>query len=185
MIKITYQDGKVVFREGQVGTERSCCCEDGPCDIFVNIAWEGVQVGLNQCAKCANYPGDLASTIAGTNSLRNTIAEIMESRGFTVRYSSELNCMPIIIENFDGIPSCPACDIFPCNVEWCNENFGGLCLDCDGTVETDLTLDPLPTEFFNTDPDPCGIQYVNEAYATIGFTRGDADFLICNSASSN
>lgn len=36
MTRITLQDGKVVLRDGQVGTEEACCCDDekcsGPCD---------------------------------------------------------------------------------------------------------------------------------------------------------
>jgi hypothetical protein len=29
--RITFQDGKVVLRDGQVGTEEACCCETGAC----------------------------------------------------------------------------------------------------------------------------------------------------------
>ena len=34
MTLITFQDGQVVFRDGAVGTEQSCCCNkcSGPCD---------------------------------------------------------------------------------------------------------------------------------------------------------
>ena len=32
MTLITFEDGKVVFRDGAVGTEQACCCgEDEPC----------------------------------------------------------------------------------------------------------------------------------------------------------
>lgn len=32
MTLITFQDGQVVMRDGQVGTEQACCC-DQPCDL--------------------------------------------------------------------------------------------------------------------------------------------------------
>lgn len=31
MTQITLQDGKIVLRDGQVGTEQACCCGDGCC----------------------------------------------------------------------------------------------------------------------------------------------------------
>lgn len=31
MTLITFQDGKVVFKDGKVGTEIGCCCENGEC----------------------------------------------------------------------------------------------------------------------------------------------------------
>ena len=180
MTAITLQDGKIVLRDGKVGTEQACCC-GGPCAYFVEVYWIGVQVGLNQCAKCSLYPGDLASTVAGTNSLRDTVQAIFEARGFTVRYATEFSCNTQTIVNQQDVGNCEACEVFPCDIEWCEEIFGGLCLDCDGTAEEDFTLDPLPTELFNTAADPCGVVHENEAFAALAFDApGSADYLVCN-----
>jgi hypothetical protein len=182
MTLITIQDGKIVVRDGRVGTEQACCCGDqGPCAYFVEIYWIGVQVGLNQCAKCWLYPGDLASTVAGLNSLRDAVRAIFEARGFTVRYEKDFNCITQTITDVDDPAGCEECEVFPCDVEWCGEDFGGLCLDCDGTAEEDFTLDPLPTEFSNTAPDPCGVVHENEFFAALAFDApGSADYLVCN-----
>jgi hypothetical protein len=42
MTLITFQDGKVVMRDGKIGTEQECCCEDeaGPCVDCDNLAYD-------------------------------------------------------------------------------------------------------------------------------------------------
>ena len=37
MTQITFQDGKVVLRDGRVGTEQACCCAAGPCCVCGEI----------------------------------------------------------------------------------------------------------------------------------------------------
>jgi len=41
MTLITFEDGKAVFRDGKVGTEQACCCEEGEvcCNPDCGFAW--------------------------------------------------------------------------------------------------------------------------------------------------
>ena len=51
MTTIAFQDGKVVMRDGKVGTEQACCCEEGPlgaccgwvCDYVAEIIWPDIE----------------------------------------------------------------------------------------------------------------------------------------------
>lgn len=174
MTQITFQDGKIVLRDGKVGTGQGCCCgeEVRDCLVTVNVAWLGVQVGLNECARCGEYPGDFNSTLSATSSLRDTLQGIFESRGFIVHAVSDLSCMTMELPGYDpGYPPPPGCD-FPCDAVWCGELFGGFCLDCEGSIEEDFTLDPLPTLAFDSNG------FENEAFA---YSFPDnVDFIACN-----
>jgi hypothetical protein len=43
MTLITFNDGKVLMRDGKVGTEQGCCCEEGSCcnDLDLNVLLYG------------------------------------------------------------------------------------------------------------------------------------------------
>jgi hypothetical protein len=53
MTQITFQDGKVVFRDGAVGTEQACCCKkcSGPCEGDEDCAPGCVCVD-GECVEC-------------------------------------------------------------------------------------------------------------------------------------
>jgi hypothetical protein len=60
--RITFQDGKVVLRDGQVGTEESCCCEDCVCppcsDSFAfSVQWAGLTATTTICFLGGSYFG--------------------------------------------------------------------------------------------------------------------------------
>ena len=52
MTLITFQDGKPVFRDGKVGTEQECCCQQGcPCSLcdedLISVVIEGQELLLS------------------------------------------------------------------------------------------------------------------------------------------
>ena len=49
MTLITLQDGKIVLRDGKVGTEQACCCDQGCC---AQVMWHRVH------GECSNLPDD-------------------------------------------------------------------------------------------------------------------------------
>lgn len=53
MTLITFQDGKVVFRDGKVGTEQACCCEQGCCGLDASATQPSVVVSGSDCV-CEN-----------------------------------------------------------------------------------------------------------------------------------
>lgn len=50
MTLITFQDGAVVFRDGQVGTEQACCC-DQEC-VCPNACVAGLEISLGVSPVC-------------------------------------------------------------------------------------------------------------------------------------
>lgn len=60
MTLITFQDGKAVMRDGQVGTEQECCCGEASCDCPLTVQWGGnaaeltFTIGGNSCTLCMN-----------------------------------------------------------------------------------------------------------------------------------
>jgi hypothetical protein len=61
MTQITFQDGKVVFRDGAVGTEQACCCKkECNCVVFASqqidyctqVDGEWQYCSLGQCVPC-------------------------------------------------------------------------------------------------------------------------------------
>ena len=64
MTRITLQDGKIVLRDGKVGTEQACCCDDEPCvcppcsdDFSFSVTWAGLTATTNICFVDGSYFG--------------------------------------------------------------------------------------------------------------------------------
>ena len=56
MTLITFDSGKVVMRDGKVGTEQECCCDDEPCvcppcsdEFSFSVAWAGLTATTTTC----------------------------------------------------------------------------------------------------------------------------------------
>jgi hypothetical protein len=47
MTLITFQDGAVVMRDGKVGTEQDCCCEQPPCECFPRFSTPPVECEID------------------------------------------------------------------------------------------------------------------------------------------
>ena len=54
MTQITSQDGKIVFRDGKVGTQQACCCKkcSGPCDPEIPCP-TGCTCWEDECVDCS------------------------------------------------------------------------------------------------------------------------------------
>jgi hypothetical protein len=61
MTLITFQDGAVVFRDGQVGTEQACCCEDECEGCFVDVF--GVYAWTFTAANCNGSAVNVGGTL--------------------------------------------------------------------------------------------------------------------------
>jgi len=70
---ITVHDGKVIFRDGKVGTEQACCC-GGVCDEYV--------------AYCAKYEWSITYLVEGNNGW-----DQKTTTGFAVFYTTEGSTM--------------------------------------------------------------------------------------------
>ena len=162
MTLITLQDGKIVVRDGQVGTEQACCCG---CPNYIYVNWIGFSVGLNDCARCGEYLSDRDTVLAGVEAFATgVLTTTLEARGFSVGPYVPIAGPDQLIEDYT---TCPG-DAEPCDALWWDSEPGSLCITCDGVVEENLGLDPLPTEVF----DDLG----NEAFANTGVLLSDLAF---------
>lgn len=88
MTLITFQDGKPVMRDGKVGTEQDCCCEQAECCAgLVNCTIE-YRVGFGDgTSEDRTYtfgggdPDDVSIAMVGCNVLR-------------IAWNTEVNCIP-------------------------------------------------------------------------------------------
>jgi hypothetical protein len=64
MTLITFQDGKVVLRDGKVGTEQACCCQECVCPELCDGITFDVQASIGGMTVTASSP------IPGTDSQR-------------------------------------------------------------------------------------------------------------------
>lgn len=58
MTLITFQDGKVVLRDGKVGTEKECCCEPAGCGVCVQVDYQW-SFTENVCGVAATFSGSV------------------------------------------------------------------------------------------------------------------------------
>lgn len=61
MTLITMQRGKVVMRDGKVGTEQACCCQCDPCSLChspcLSVTFSGFSGSVEPCDECNNLNG--------------------------------------------------------------------------------------------------------------------------------
>jgi hypothetical protein len=102
MTLITFQDGAVVFRDGQVGTEQACCCQpeckcafdnftssftnDGQC----NIEYISVEIEF-RFSTCGNALGEAEFTLNAENFWQENKL-VNDENGTEVQASAALRC---------------------------------------------------------------------------------------------
>lgn len=152
MTLITFKDGKPLMRDGKVGTEQACCC--GPCyTVSSHMVSACFGFGYDACACCAGYGLDLDAALAAMEAyVTGALAGAFTSRGFTVgSWSPVFGAIGYSTFSYtvDGDECLPEGE---CEAQIrTGEITASLCLQCDGVIVLDTTLDPLPTDEFNAD----------------------------------
>jgi hypothetical protein len=127
---VTLQDGKIVLRDGQVGTEQACCCQDCAVGFLFcsnsNITEESRDAeiaALQQEIQNANVLSEIEN--AGYANARVEISFATLGFGFTLRVlgdccggvDEEAEPTSIMLEDFFVSLLCTGqtVDIYPCN----------------------------------------------------------------------
>jgi len=123
--RITFQDGKVVLRDGQVGTEKACCCQDCVCPECSNSFSFSVELGgltatTNFCSD-GGYTGQafdfqdgfvLLAVSAGCDEgnwiLSADLCYLVDDCNLSVRYEANVDCADV---DGDGFPRAGAVEM--------------------------------------------------------------------------
>lgn len=126
MTLITFQDGKVVLRDGKVGTEQDCCCSDDgecPCEEAVfETCPEGYTVTFDIIIV---HPDQTTEPGTATVAISKLLANLWTGAAEGGQVSAEIYC-------FDGrwIIVCAACALVGDDL-W----FGGVSADVGSVCE--------------------------------------------------
>ena len=144
MTLITWNNGGPVLRDGNIGTEQACCCNNC-CQVSFTVH-SGV---------CPHFPPfdyteeELQAFCDAFQAQYDCLQGVMESLGFTVTQGEWAGCFENICPSEDGVPNS-----LPC---YCSFELSGTAQCCGFPNGGDFGNDPNWIDLYAYNGDPCSL----------------------------